>query len=175
MTGESYVRRMETRETLMEGPLGAILLLDSQATDGRLSLVEHPLAPRALGAPVHTHSHEDEYSMVLEGTIGLEIAGETFEATTGDVVVKPHGIPHALWNPTDKPARLLEFIVPGGFERYFVELGKILGQPGPPDLAALGELASRYGLELDPESIPRLAAEHGLDLGAGRRGPRTVE
>ncbi|MGH2716638.1 MAG: cupin domain-containing protein [Thermoleophilaceae bacterium] len=170
MTEAGFAGRMGARETLMEGPLGAILLLDSQATDGRLSLVEHPLAPRALGAPTHTHSNEDEYSLVLEGTIGFEIAGETFEATTGDVVAKPRGIPHAFWNATDKTARLLELIVPAGFERYFVELGQILGRPGPPDLAALGELGSRYGLELDPESIPRLAAEHGLDVGAGRPG-----
>lgn len=165
-TNASYVRGPEARETLMAGPLGAILLLDPEASDGQFSLVEHPLAPRALGAPVHTHRNEDEYSLVLDGTIGVEMAGEAFEATAGSVVIKPRGIPHAFWNPTDEPARLLEVIVPGGFERYFAELGEIIGRPGPPDLAALGQLAGRYELELDPESIPRLAVEHGLDLAA---------
>jgi hypothetical protein len=63
---------------------------------------------------------------------------------------------------------LLELIVPGGFERYFAELGEIFRRPGPPDVAALVRLASRYDLEVDPESIPSLAAEHALDLGAGR-------
>ena len=175
MTTASYLRGVEARETLMAGPLGAVLLLEPQATDGRFSLVEHPLAPRALGAPVHTHRNEDEYSLVLEGTIGIEIGGEAFEATAGDFVVKPRGIPHAFWNPTDTPARLLELIVPGGFERYFAELGQSLGRPGPPDLAALGELGSRYGLELDPESIPRLAAQHGLDPRPGSPPARTSE
>jgi hypothetical protein len=66
--------------------------------------------------------------------------------SAGSVVAKPRGIPHAFWNPTDEPARVLELIVPGGFERYFVELGEILGRGGPPDLAALGGLGSRYGL-----------------------------
>ena len=173
MAGASYVRGVEARETLMAGPLGAVLLLDPQATGGSFSLVEHPLAPRALGAPVHTHRNEDEYSVVLEGTIGVEVAGETFEATAGDVVVKPRGVPHAFWNPTDTPARLLELIVPGGFERYFAELGQILGRPDPPDFGALGELASRYGLELDGGSIPRLAAEHGLEVGAESPGAGT--
>ncbi|MGH2450748.1 MAG: cupin domain-containing protein [Candidatus Limnocylindria bacterium] len=168
MTGAGHVRGVETREMLMSGPLGAVLLLGPQASDGRFSLVEHPLVPRALGAPVHTHRNEDEYSFVLEGTIGVEIDGKAFQATAGDVVVKQRGIPHAFWNASDAPARLLELIVPAGFERYFVDLGQILGRPGPPDLAALGELGSRYGLEFDPESIPRLAAQHGLDLGAGR-------
>jgi hypothetical protein len=34
-----------------------------------------------------------------------------------------------------------------------------------PDLdpAQLGELGARYGLELKPETVPQLCAEHGLD------------
>ena len=160
----TYVRTREECETLLNGPLGALLLLGPDVTDGRLTLVEHALAPRALGALVHTHRREDEFSFVLEGTIGVEVDSEAFEAIAGSVVVKPRGIPHAFWNPTDEPARLLELIVPGGFERYFAELDAIFAQPGPPDLAALGELAARYDLEVDPASVPRLAAEHGLRI-----------
>jgi mannose-6-phosphate isomerase-like protein (cupin superfamily) len=155
---------------LLEGPLGALLLLPATETDGRLTVVEHPLAPRALGAPVHTHRHEDEYSIVIEGTIGVEIGDKVFEAGPGCVVVKPRGIPHAFWNPTDHPARLLEIISPAGFEGYFGELATILGVGGPPDLAALVALAARYGLDLDPASIPRLVAAHELNL--GERPPR---
>ena len=164
MPTAKYVYRPDERETLLTGPLGAILLLDPQASDGGFSVVEHSLAPRALGALVHTHRNEDEYSFVLEGTIGVELDGEAFEATAGTVVVKPRGIPHAFWNPTDEPARLLELIVPGGFERYFAELDAILSRPPAPDLAALAELAARYDLEVDPDSVSRLAAEHGLRL-----------
>jgi hypothetical protein len=29
--------------------------------------------------------------------------------------------------------------------------------------AAMGALGARYGLEFDPDSVPRLCAEHGLD------------
>jgi quercetin dioxygenase-like cupin family protein len=165
MVDTEYVREPASFETLIERPLGAVLLLDPSESDGRVSVVEHTLEPRALGALVHTHRNEDEYSIVLEGTIGLEIGGETTTASAGSVVVKPRGVPHAFWNPTDEPVRLLELIVPGGFERYFVELAEILGKPGPPDVAALEELAGRYDLDIDPASIPRLAAAHGLDLG----------
>jgi quercetin dioxygenase-like cupin family protein len=150
---------------LLDGPLGALLVVPSQATGGRVAVVEHPLAPRALGAPVHTHRHEDEYSLVLEGTIGAEVGGEVVEAGPGTVLLKPRGVPHAFWNPTDRAARLLELIVPGGFEAYFAELADALSTPGPPDLAALGAIAARHGLDLDPDSIGRLAAEHGLDVG----------
>ena len=150
---------------LLRGPLGATLLLASEFTNGQAAAVEHSLAPRALGAPVHTHRNEDEYSFVLEGTVGFELGGEALEGPAGAVVLKPRGIPHAFWNPTDHPARLLELIVPGGFETYFAGLDEIMSRPGPPDLAALGELAARYDLDLDPASIPRLAEQHGLDLG----------
>jgi quercetin dioxygenase-like cupin family protein len=157
---DSRVTSPDQCERLMEGPLGAILLV----AEDRFSVVDHSIAPRTLGAPVHTHRNEDEYAFVQEGTVGVEIDGETFEASAGSVVVKPRGIQHAFWNATDEPARLLELIVPGGFERYFTELGEILGRPGPPDVAALGELAAQYDLEVDPASIPRLAADHGLVL-----------
>jgi mannose-6-phosphate isomerase-like protein (cupin superfamily) len=151
----------DSRQTLLDGPLGAILLLAEDA----FSLVEHPIAARTLGAPVHTHRREDEYSYVLEGRIGVELGGQTLEAAVGSLVRKPRGVPHAFWNPTDAPARILELIVPGGFERYFAELGELLARPGPPDLAALAGVAARYELDMDPTSIPRLAATHGLVLG----------
>ena len=165
LTTTNYVHVPGSHETLLDGPIGAILLLGSETSGDWFSLVEHPIAARALGAPVHTHRNEDEYSFVLEGAIGVEIAGEAFDVSAGSVVVKPRGIPHAFWNPTHEPARLLELIVPGGFERYFAELGEILGRPGPPDLDALLAVATRYGLDLEPDSIPRLAAEHDLRLG----------
>jgi mannose-6-phosphate isomerase-like protein (cupin superfamily) len=158
----TYKRSLEDRQTLMEGPLGAIVLLESDASNGQFSLLEHPLAPRALGAPVHTHTREDEYSIVLEGTIGVEVDGRAFDVARGEIAVKPRGIPHAFWNPTDEPARILELIVPGGFEAYFAELGEILARPGQPDFAALGELAARYELAMEPDSIGRIAAKHGL-------------
>lgn len=149
------------RKTLLEGPLGAILMLPASATGGRLSLVEHPLAPRSLGSPMHTHRDEDEYSVVLEGVVGAQVGDQVVEAGVGAVLVKPRGVPHAFWNPRDEPCRLLEIISPAGFEDYFGELNAILAQT-PPDVAALGELAGRYRLDLDPTSVPRLVERHGL-------------
>ena len=152
-------------ERLLDGPLSATLALPSAATNGQVAIVKHSLAPRALGAPVHTHRSEDEFSLVVTGAIGVEVGDEVFEAAAGSVVVKPRGTPHAFWNPAAETAEFFELIVPGGFEGYFAELQEVFAQPGPPDFAALAAVAARYDLELDPESIPRLAAEHGLDVG----------
>jgi mannose-6-phosphate isomerase-like protein (cupin superfamily) len=157
-----YVITPADRATLLTGPLGAVLMLGGDRTAGRLSLVEHPLQPRALGSPMHTHRNEDEYSVVLEGLVGAQIGEQTVEGGPGAVLVKPRGVPHAFWNATDRPARLLEIISPAGFEGYFAGLGEIFAGQGPPDPGHLAELADRYGLDLDRDSVPRLAAAHGL-------------
>ncbi len=131
------------------------------------SLVEHPIAPRTLAAPMHVHEHEDEYSYVLEGEVGVQIGDDVRYAQPGDLVVKPRGIPHAFWNRTDEPARLLEIISPGGFERYFAELAPLLPpQVAEPDFAALGALQARYGLEMDMDSAATIAEREGLNLPA---------
>ena len=49
------------------GAIGARFMIDGEASGGGFSLVEHPMSPRALGAPLHRHTYEDEYSFVLEG------------------------------------------------------------------------------------------------------------
>src|SRR5689334_12169293 len=58
---------------LMDGPLGAVLLAGAEDTGGRASFVVHPMAPRTLGSPVHIHTHEDEWTYVLDGTVGIQV------------------------------------------------------------------------------------------------------
>ncbi len=144
--------------------LGVRFMIDGPVAGQRFSLVEHPLAPRSLGAPVHTHRNEDEYSYILEGRVGIQLGSEVLEATPGDLVFKPRGIPHAFWNGTDAPARLLEIISPAGLENYFRALAPLLAAPEP-DQRAVGMLAASYGLDLDPSSIPVLAQRYGLRVG----------
>jgi quercetin dioxygenase-like cupin family protein len=151
-------------DVLLDGPVGAVLLAGGAITGGAASFVVHPLAPRALGSPVHTHRDEDEWSFVLEGQVGVELDGQTFVAGPGDLVLKPRGVPHAFWNAGDAPARLLEVITPSGFEHYFAGLGALTSD-GEPELGPLGELAERHGLDMDLSSVPRLAQQHGLRLG----------
>jgi quercetin dioxygenase-like cupin family protein len=145
------------------GGLGVRFLLGGEQTGGRFSLVEHPLRPRALGSPVHTHRDEDEYSYVLEGRVGVQIGDEVSVAGPGALIVKPRGVPHAFWNAGDAPARLLEVISPAGFEAYFAALAPLL-PPGTaqPDGAAIAAVRDRYHLEADPASVPQLTERHGL-------------
>jgi mannose-6-phosphate isomerase-like protein (cupin superfamily) len=144
------------------GGLGIRFMIDGERSGGGFSLVEHPLAPRALAAPLHRHANEDEYSYVLEGRMGADLGGEILTAEPGDLVFKPRNQWHSFWNPGDEPARILEIISPAGFERYFADLGDLAasGEPLGPD--TVGPIAARYGLELDFASIPSLVERHGL-------------
>ena len=49
------------------GGLGMHFMVGSAQSGGTFSLVEHPIGPRALASPLHTHEREDEYTYVLEG------------------------------------------------------------------------------------------------------------
>jgi quercetin dioxygenase-like cupin family protein len=141
--------------------LGVRFMIEGEETGGAFSLVEHPLPPRALGAPIHTHRSEDEYSYVLEGRIGVQLGDDVIEAGPGELVFKPRGVKHAFWNAGDEPARLLEIISPAGFENYFRELAPLLAAPER-DEQAIGEVVSKYELDIDFGTIPELIGRHGL-------------
>ena len=142
--------------------IGARFMAWSEETGGGFSLVEHPIPPRTLAAPLHRHSREDEYSFVVEGRMGALLGDEVVVADTGDFAFKPRDQWHTFWNAGDEPCRILEIISPGGFERYFEEMGELLASAEFRH-EQLAELGQRYGLQADPESIPRLCSEHGLD------------
>jgi mannose-6-phosphate isomerase-like protein (cupin superfamily) len=139
--------------------IGVRFMIEGDDADGRFALVEHPMPARALAAPVHRHSREDEYSFVLEGRMGALLGDEVVYANPGDLVFKPRNQWHTFWNAGDEPCRILELISPAGFERYFEELLDMTGRRTP---ETVGPLAARYGLEMKFETIPELVAEHGL-------------
>src|ERR687889_469469 len=143
------------------GSIGVRVMIGGAESGGGFSLVEHPMSARALGAPLHRHSREDEYSYVLEGRMGAILGGAVVEAGPGDLVYKPRGQWHTFWNAGDVPARILEIIAPAGFEQFFAELAP-LADGGAPDPELMGELCARYALDMQPESVPGLCERFGL-------------
>jgi mannose-6-phosphate isomerase-like protein (cupin superfamily) len=139
-------------------------MIDGSEAGERFSLVEHPMSPRALAAPLHLHTREDEYSLVLEGRMGALLGDEVVEAGPGDLVFKPRNQWHTFWNAGDEPCRILEIISPGGFEGFFRELSDMGGaiNADPDELTALG---ARYGLYFKLESVPELLERFGLQVG----------
>src|SRR6188472_3299647 len=146
------------------GAVGVRFMIDGEESGGGFSLVEHPIPPRHLAAPYHRHTREDEYSYVLEGSMGALLGDEVVHAEPGDLVFKPRDQWHTFWNAGDEPCRILEIISPAGFERFFQELSDIGGviAAGP---EAVAELSERYGLEMQPQTVPELLERFGLQIG----------
>ena len=146
------------------GSIGVRFMIDGSEAGERFSLVEHPMSPRALAAPLHLHTREDEYSFVLQGRMGALLGDDVVEAGPGDLVFKPRNQWHTFWNAGDEPCRILEIISPAGFERFFQELSD-LGGALEADPEKLAELNARYGQKMQPDSVPGLLERFGLRIG----------
>lgn len=150
--------------TVWIGGVGVELKVSAEQTGGAFSIVEHPILPGAL-VPPHIHHAEDELSYVVEGTIGARIGDRVVEAGRGAYVFKPRGVPHTFWNATDREARLIEIIWPGGFERFFDELAQAFDDGGgTPAPERVSELADRYQNTFMMEWVPELEATYGVSV-----------
>jgi quercetin dioxygenase-like cupin family protein len=128
---------------------------------GSLAVLEVEIPPGTLVKP-HNHSREDEFSLVLSGTVGVRIGNRVLEAGPGAYLVKPRGTPHAMWNAASVPATVAEILSPGGLEGYFEELAPILAQlRTPPEYY---QLAEDYGITIVNDWIEELERTHGVKL-----------
>ncbi len=143
------------------GTIGVRFMIEGAESGGGFSLVEHPMSPRALGAPLHRHTREDEYSFVLEGEVAALLGEEVRIGRPGDLIFKPRNQWHTFWNAGDRPARILEIISPAGFEKFFRELIDLGGVTNI-EPQRFAHLCERYGLDMDPGSVPELVARFGL-------------
>ena len=134
-------------------------MIEGEESGGRFAVVEHRLAPRALAAPLHLHTREDEYSYVLAGRVGAVLGEEEVFAEAGDLIFKPRGQWHTFWNAGEVPARILEIISPAGLEKLFRKLDTMVEPPEPQTIAAL---AAGYGCEADFERTLPVVERHRL-------------
>ena len=128
-------------------------LIRAADTEGRFSTQSAVLQPGRLVLP-HTHQNEEEFSFVFRGRIGGRVGDRDMVVDEGGFLFKPKGIVHALWNPTDVDAIVIEFISPAGFEGFFEEMGALQSGAGP-DMVR--EIATRYGQTPHPELIGELS------------------
>ncbi|MFD2512562.1 cupin domain-containing protein [Pontibacter locisalis] len=139
------------------GGFGVQWKIDGPDTGKRFSVVHHPLAPRALAAPLHYHHNEDEYSYVIEGKLGAMLGDDVVIAEPGTWVLKPRGQWHTFWNAGDSPCQIIEVISPAGFENFFREVAAAWG-----DMSKFAEINKKYSLDMDFDSVPGLCERFGL-------------
>jgi mannose-6-phosphate isomerase-like protein (cupin superfamily) len=144
-------------ESVDFGGLGVQWKIDGLLTNQRLAVVHHPLAPRALAAPLHYHHNEDELSYVITGTLGALLGEAVVTADAGTWVFKPRHQWHTFWNNGSEPCEIIEVISPAGFEYYFREVAAAWG-----DLRTFAAINEKYSLEMDFDSVPRLCQRFGL-------------
>lgn len=138
--------------------------IGAEETDGVLSMLEVTIPPRTLVKP-HIHSREDEFTLVLSGTVGARLGDETTEEiAAGSWLAKPRDVPHAMWNVTEQPARILEVVAPGGLERYFELIAPVLMEHGPDWTKRYSALAQEYGLTILDDWSDELQERYGISL-----------
>jgi mannose-6-phosphate isomerase-like protein (cupin superfamily) len=157
---QQYLIRPEQGRMISLGPIGVHTKISANETGGTFAVVEHPIEPGTIVEP-HAHAHEDEFSYVVQGTIGARIGDVELEAGPGSWIVKPRNLMHTFWNAGPKPARIVEIVAPPRFVEFFEKLEPLVAQ-NPPDETALGALVSDYGLTFDRSWLESLMKRHGL-------------
>jgi quercetin dioxygenase-like cupin family protein len=125
----------------------------AQQSQGALAVFEiaFPPAP-AQGPPLHTHPHHEVF-FVLEGEPTFQLGERLVQAPAGTLLFAPGGIAHTLTNRRPRPARVLAFISPGGYERLFEEVSA-LQRSGPLSPEQFREVAGRYGQRVLGPPLP---------------------
>lgn len=112
------------------------VLLRSEQSNERVSIVEIEMPAGAKGPPLHKHDF-DEAFYILDGELAFQLDEELITAVTGEVAFAPGGVPHTLANRSGAPARFLIVCTPGGFEREFARRAARQAGVEPPDLATV--------------------------------------
>lgn len=127
-------------------------------TDGAFATWIEAVPPGG-GPPPHVHRSNEESFYVLEGEVEFVAGGRTARVGAGALVHVPRGTLHVFRNVGGGPARMAITVAPAGFERFFFEIGEPAGDGGlpsppenPPDVAALTEVAARYGMDIPAPS-----------------------
>jgi mannose-6-phosphate isomerase-like protein (cupin superfamily) len=143
------------------GAMSVVYKVSAEWTGGAYTMHEQPVGPRVLVTP-HTHEAQDQVSYVVEGELGFLVGDEEFIAPAGSCVFRPRKLRHALWNPTDAPAKMIEISNPGGeFECYFLQFGE-LTESGETRSEVIHALGARYGISYDLAKGEELSRRYGV-------------
>ena len=125
---------------------------DSRMTGGAYAVFEDLVLP-GQGMRLHVHTREDETLYVVEGELQVVLGDQTYMAQVGDFAHMARGTPHRFQNVSDKPARMFMSYSPGGFEQFFLDVGRPVVDPDAPppettpeDSRKAREVAQMYGV-----------------------------
>jgi len=103
-------------------------VVTGDVTDGCVVAIAADMPP-GLHVDEHTHSDEDQITIVIRGRVGASVGDQLHVIEEGGVLFMPRGVPHALWNLGDEEAHLLDLYTPSGIEHVFAAAGAHGGTP----------------------------------------------
>ena len=118
--------------------------IKSKDTNGVFSVMEF-VTPPGKGVALHVHEREDELVYLLDGEIEVTLGDQKMKAVPGVMALLPRGIPHGFTSIGSKP-RLLDTILPGLFDNYFVELAPLFAA-GDPSEEQSDALSRKYRIK----------------------------
>ncbi|MFF0435146.1 cupin domain-containing protein [Streptomyces sp. NPDC004327] len=137
----------ETRQTRVPLPPGFGVKVGTTDSEGRLAVLENRLD---VDIPSHVHEKMDEFVYVLEGAMEIDFQGTTHRLAPGTCALLPHGIPHAMRNASQPPARVLQISAPGGWDHFLADLfaagPAVRTAEGAMDLAKVNVIGEPYGM-----------------------------
>ena len=127
--------------------------LTAAQTQGVASVMDVSSDPGAF-VPPHAHREMDELFYVVEGEYEFDLPRGLVRATPGTFIHVPRGTVHAFRAVGETRAKLIDFHMPGGFERFIEDVGvSATDEEAPPEMP-----------DLDPKECAVLMDIHGMDM-----------
>jgi mannose-6-phosphate isomerase-like protein (cupin superfamily) len=106
------------------GKMQAIFKADEEETKEQYCISEWWLEPYSDGPGAHSHEKNHDIFYVLEGTASILVGEKWINASKGAFILVPENTMHDFANRTDSKTGLLNFFIPGGFERNMPSIVK---------------------------------------------------
>jgi mannose-6-phosphate isomerase-like protein (cupin superfamily) len=122
--------------------------LTGEDTGGALTAFELQALPQT-GPFLHVHHREDEWYYVISGEFTFKAGEKSFQLQVGGSIWLPRGIPHVWANTTNANGKLILVCQPGGFEKFFEEMGREMENVSQAEAhTKMGEVMAKYGMEM---------------------------
>jgi mannose-6-phosphate isomerase-like protein (cupin superfamily) len=124
---------------------------------GRIAALEVVTPANVPGPPPHHHEDADEFFYVISGRLGV-MCGDTWTSLeAGGYMNVPQGTVHTFRNDGPDEVRVITGFEPQGFERFFLEYGVDVEEPGAFEtsvsettIARVIEGCAQFGMILAP-------------------------
>ena len=122
--------------------------LAGKDTGGKFTMFTDTVPP-GVGPPPHKHAREDEWFLVLEGSVSYFINGQwTAPAGPGTSAFVPHGTVHAFKNVGTTPLKQLVTLSPSGFEHFYTKSEQEFARAGGPRMDVIIGIAAEHGITI---------------------------